>query len=54
MVNIAFGVHLAEEIMKIVNRLLGIGDQVGGFGPNSTRIMLSKAYFGCGPKTKLQ
>ncbi len=50
-VNISFGVHLAEKIMKIVNRLVQIASR---FGPNSARIVLSKDYVDWGTQTKLQ
>ncbi len=39
-VNIAFGVHLAEKIMKIVNRLVRIGRPERRFGGFGNRMML--------------
>ncbi len=39
-VNIAFGVHLPEKIMKIVNRLARIGRPGRRFGGFGNRMML--------------
>ncbi len=56
-VNIAFGVHLAEKFLKNLENLQHL-DQIGQpdrrFGPNSARIVLSKAYVDWGSQTKLQ
>ncbi len=57
MANIAFGVHLAEKFLKNLENLqhlVQIGRSDHRFGPNSARIMQSKAFFHWGPQTKLQ